>query len=82
MATRSKGPELEVFLNDMGTISIRRERPLAQDDALVVVDPDDVSALIRALDLARRQALRSDADEPEEVTRPAIIYPRRPVSSS
>jgi hypothetical protein len=81
MATRSTRPELEVFVNDMGTISIQRDARFGNDDAIVVVDPDDVSALIRALEHARREALRVDSDEWEEVTRPAI-HPRRPVSSS
>lgn len=50
----------------MGTLSSRRERPFAQDES--PVDPDDVSAL-RALERARREALRIEADDHEQVTR-------------
>jgi hypothetical protein len=80
---------LEIFVNDVGTITIRQDDPApfasAADEPMVVVHPDDVSTLIRALEEARRQARRGandDQDEREEVTVPAFFYPPRPVSSS
>jgi hypothetical protein len=76
MATRAKRPELEVFVNDMGTISIRREGPSAYEESLVVVRPNEVSALLSALDRARKMALRVEVDDPEEITIPAIEYVR------
>jgi hypothetical protein len=45
MATRAKNPELEVSVNDMGPISIRREGS-SPDEALVVVRPEEVSTLL------------------------------------
>jgi hypothetical protein len=77
---------LEIFVNDVGTITIRQDDPAtfasAADEPMVVVHPDDVSTLIRALEEARRTARRGANDEREEVTVPAFVYPPRPVSSS
>lgn len=78
MATLSKQPELEVFVNDMGTISIRREGSSA-DESLVVIRPDEVSTLIGALDRARTKASGVGVNDTDEVTIPAIEYARRPV---
>jgi hypothetical protein len=80
MATKSLDPELEVFVNDMGTISIRRERPSADEGSLVVIHPDEVSTLIGALDRARRETLGVGVNDTDEVTIPAIEYARRPVT--
>jgi hypothetical protein len=41
----------------------------------------DVSTLIRALEDARRKVRRRVAEEREEVTVPAFVYPPRPTSS-
>jgi hypothetical protein len=80
---------LEIFVNDVGTITIRQDDPVTfastGDEPMVVVHPDDVSTLIRALEEARRRARRGasdEQDEQEEVTVPAFFYPPRPVSSS
>jgi hypothetical protein len=45
MAVGSKCRELESFVNDMGTISIRRPGRFVAEDCLVVIDPDEVSTL-------------------------------------
>ena len=82
MATISQRPGLEVFVNEIGTITIQQDvGRTAEDEPLVVVHPDDVSTLIRALEEARRKTRRAGAEEREEVTVPAFVYPRRPVSS-
>jgi hypothetical protein len=77
---------LEIFVNDAGTITIRQDDPAASaspsEEPMVVVHPDDVSVLIRALEEARRQARRGVDDERDEVTVPAFFYPPRPVSST
>jgi hypothetical protein len=83
---------LEIFVNDGGTITIRQDDPLTfastGDEPMVVVHPDDVSMLIRALEEARRKARsgakneQDEQDEQEEVTVPAFFHPPRPVSSS
>ena len=76
---------LEVFVNEIGTITIRQdvdeEAGSLDDEPMVVVHPDDVSSLIRALDTARRASRRGAFQEREEVTVPAFAYPRRPTSS-
>jgi hypothetical protein len=82
MATKSLDPELEVFVNDMGTISIRREGPSAGEGSLVVIHPEEVSTLIGALDRARRKTLGVGVNDTDEVTIPAIEYARRPVDST
>jgi hypothetical protein len=82
MATHSKARELEVFVNDMGTISIRREGPSADEGSLVVIHPDEVSTLIGALDHARRKASGVGVNDTDEITIPAIEYARRPVNST
>jgi hypothetical protein len=81
MASGSKRTELEVFVNDMGTISIRREGRSAADESLVVIGPDEVSTLIGALDGARKKALGSGVDDTDEITIPSIEYARRPSGS-
>jgi hypothetical protein len=73
MASGSKRPELEVFVNDIGSISIRR----ANEESVVVIRPDEVSTLIGALDSARRKALRVGENDTDEVTIPTIEYARR-----
>ena len=45
MANLSKRPALEVFVNDLGTISIRR---LNDDEAILVIGADEVATLIGA----------------------------------
>jgi hypothetical protein len=82
MTSRSPRPELEVFVNDMGTISIRRERSSVGEESLVVVRPDELSSLIGALDRARSKSLYVDADDADEVTIPAIEYAPPPLSST
>jgi hypothetical protein len=78
MASGSKRPELEIFVNDMGSISIRR----ADEESLVVIRPDEVSTLIGALDRARRKALRVGPDDTDEITIPTIEYARLPDGST
>jgi hypothetical protein len=82
MVSGSKRTELEVFVNDMGTISIRREGRSAADESLVVIGPEEVSTLIGALDRARKIALGFGADDTDEITIPAIEYARGPISST
>jgi hypothetical protein len=82
MSTRSQRPELEVFVNDMGTISIRREGPSADDESLVVISPHEVSTLIGALDRARKKVFGSGVDDTDEITIPSIEYARGPVNST
>jgi hypothetical protein len=82
MVSGSKRTELEVFVNDMGTISIRREGRSAADESLVVIGPEEVSTLIGALDRARKKALGFGADDTDEITIPAIEYARGPISST
>jgi hypothetical protein len=72
MASSSPRPELEVFVNDKGTISIRRGGRSPADESLVVIDPDEVSMLLGALDRARKKALGSGVDDTDEITIPAI----------
>lgn len=72
MVSGSERPELEVFVNDMGTISIRREGRSTAEESLLVVGPDEVSTLIGALDRARKKALGSGVDDTDEITIPAI----------
>lgn len=75
---------LEIFVNDVGTITIRQDDPVSSrgEEPMIVVHPDDVSTLIRALEEARRQIRRAADDEHEEVTVPAFFYPPRPLSST
>ena len=80
MAIHAKNSKLEVFVNDMGTISIRREGPSGVE-SLVVIRPDEVSMLLGALDRARKKALRADVDDPDEITIPGIDYSRGPVGT-
>jgi hypothetical protein len=86
MASIPARSELEIFVNDSGTITIRQDDPQTltspSEEPMVVVHPDDVSTLIRALEEARRQARRGPNDEREEVTVPAFFYPPRPVRST
>jgi hypothetical protein len=82
MASGSKHPELEVFVNDMGTISIRRQGASTADESLVVVAPDEVSTLLGALDRARKKALGFGVDDTDEITIPAIEYARGPLGST
>jgi hypothetical protein len=80
MANATPRPALEVFVNEIGTITIRQDadRESAEEEPLVVVHPEDVSTLIKALEDARRKARRGRPDEREEVTVPAFVYPSRP----
>jgi hypothetical protein len=82
MTSGSKRPELDVFVNDMGTISIRRGGRSAADESLVVIGTDEVSTLIGALDRARKKALGSGVDDTDEITIPAIEYERGPLGST
>jgi hypothetical protein len=84
MGTIRERPGLEIFVNDIGTITIRQDvkERAREEEPAVVVHPDDVSTVIRALEDARRKARRAAAEEHEEVTVPAIVYPRPPLSSS
>jgi hypothetical protein len=83
MANATLRPALEVFVNEIGTITIRQDTDgqSPDEEPLVVVHPEDVSTLIRALEDARRKARRGRADEREEVTVPAFVYPSRPSGS-
>jgi hypothetical protein len=83
MATIPERLALEVFVNDIGTITIRQDVDVqtSKDEPMVVVHPDDVSTLISALEDARRRALRGAAEEQDEVTVPAIVDPSTPGSS-
>jgi len=83
MANVTSRPALEVFVNEIGTITIRQEADggSAEEEPLVVVHPEDVSTLIRALEDARRNVRRGRADDREEVTVPAFVYPSRPIRS-
>jgi len=58
MAPAIPRPALEVFVNQIGTITIRQdgEGQSPDEEPLVVVHPEDVSTLIRALEEARRKA--------------------------
>jgi hypothetical protein len=80
MAISPERPALEVFVNEIGTITIRQDAD-GEEEPVVVVHPDDVSSVIRALEDARRKVRRRAKEEREEVTVPAFVYPRRPVSS-
>jgi hypothetical protein len=80
MATKSPRAELEVFVNDLGTISIRREG--RSGESLVVVGADEVSMLIGALDRARKKALGAGVDETDEITIPTIEYAGGPLGST
>jgi hypothetical protein len=86
MASLPARSGLEIFVNDGGTITIRQDDPATfaspGEEPMIVVHPDDVSTLIRALEEARRRARREADDEHEEVTVPAFFYPPRPVSST
>jgi hypothetical protein len=66
---------LEVFVNNLGTITIRRvEEPTTDGESLLEVHPDDVSMLMSALDEARRHARQLAADERhEDVTLPELL---------
>jgi hypothetical protein len=76
---------LEVFVNGARTNTIRQDADgqaaSPEEEPMVVVHPDDVSTLIRALEDARRKARRGGADKREEITVPAFVYPSRPVRS-
>jgi hypothetical protein len=90
MATIPELSGLEVFVNQVGTITICQQSwawmgtpPSSLDEEpIVVVHPHDVPALIRALERARREALRPEAAEPEEIAGPAIQRPRRSDAAS
>jgi hypothetical protein len=82
MASGSKRPELDVFVNDMGTISIRRAGRSLAEESLVVIDPDEVSTLIGALDRARKKALGTGVDDTDEITIPAVQVPGPPTGST
>jgi hypothetical protein len=86
MATIPAGTGLEVFVNEARTITIRQDAdPQSgsdEDAPMVVIHPDDISALIRALENARRNVRRGGADKREEITVPAFVYPSRPIRSS
>jgi hypothetical protein len=86
MASNPERSGLEVFVNEIGTITIRQDvdgRDVStEDEPVVVVHPDDVSNLIRALETARRTSRRSAFQEREEVTVRAFAHPRRPTSSA
>lgn len=69
MATIPEASELEVFVNNLGTITIRQD----EEEAMLVVHPDDVSILIGALERARRKALRLKAEEHDEVFVPELF---------
>jgi hypothetical protein len=67
MSIISIGPGLDVFVNEMGTITIRQDGESTTENGLVVIDPDDISALIEALDTARREAVRVASEENEDL---------------
>jgi hypothetical protein len=76
MAITPGRSELEVFVNNLGTITIRQaDDATSGGEPLLEVHPDDISMLIHALDRARREAQRLAADERdeyEEVTMPEL----------
>jgi hypothetical protein len=76
MAISPERPALEVFVNESGTITIRQDAD-GEEEPVVVVHPDDVSSVIRALEDARSKACGAAAEERQEVTVPAFVYPRR-----
>jgi hypothetical protein len=84
MAMKSTRPGLEVFVNEVRSISIRQDLDGQPTDGwpMVVIDPDDVSTLIRALETARREVRGAALPEREDVTVPALVHPRRPVGST
>jgi hypothetical protein len=82
MSSGSKRPELDVFVNDMGTISIRRAGRSAADESLIVIGAAEVSMLIGALDRARKKVLGSGVDDTDEITIPAIEYADGPLGST
>jgi hypothetical protein len=85
MATIPARTGLEVFVNEARTITIRQDADgqaaSLEEEPMVVIHPDDISALIRALEDARRKARRVAVEEREEITVPAFVYPNRPVRS-
>jgi hypothetical protein len=82
MATNPQRSDVEVFVNQIGTITIRQaDEPAIEEEPMVVVHPDDVSMLIRALVRAKQQAARAAEEEHEEVTVPAL-YARWPTGSA
>jgi hypothetical protein len=82
MATNPSRPDVEVFVNQIGTITIRQaDEPAIEEEPMVVIHPDDVSTVIRALARAKREAVRAAEEEHEEVTVPAL-YSRWPTGSA
>ena len=81
MANIPERSELEVFVDDAGAITIRQDARPSHGRQAVVVDAEDVSTLIRALEDARRKVRRAAAEEREEITVPAFVYPTRPARS-
>jgi hypothetical protein len=72
MANIPGGSGLDVFVNQVGTITIRQEDESTEGEPMLFVHPDDVSTLMKALDRARCEAQRAAADEHEEVTVPEL----------
>jgi hypothetical protein len=75
MATNPLQSVLDVFVNELGTITIREGDSTAEVESMVVVHPDDVSRLMRDLDRARRVAIQASANEQEDV-RDLELYAR------
>ena len=81
MANILERSELEVFVDEAGAITIQQTACAPVGLQAVVVDAEDVSNLIRALEDARRRVRRAVAEEREEITVPAFVYPTRPARS-
>jgi hypothetical protein len=75
MASEQRRPALEVLVNDVHSITIRQDVD-GSTERSVVIDPEDVSTLIQALETARREARHVASPEREEVTVPAFKVQR------
>ncbi len=56
-------PETEIFVNDQLTVTIRQKNFEMQDEALVVLAPEDIPAIIEALQTCASEALEMRTEE-------------------
>lgn len=54
--------EISVYVNDDGAIAMESFNPLENERALIVIHPDYVDALLRALRAAKREANGTQED--------------------